>query len=67
MTLDKSHLDQFENIAPPMKDALTLPVLGTHGVIIYVCRSPFSAHMPKAATRADVRAVALALQIREGT
>jgi hypothetical protein len=63
LTLDKSHLDQFENIAPPMKDALTLPVLGTHGVLIYVCRSPFSAHMPQAAKRGDVLRVAQALTL----
>jgi hypothetical protein len=39
--------------------------LGTHGVIIYVCRSPFCAHMPQAATRKDVLRVAQALRLEE--
>jgi len=48
-----------------MVDALSIPVLGTHGVIIYVCRSPFSAHMPQAAKRTDVRRVAKALTLAD--
>lgn len=44
MKLDKNHLDQFENIAPPMRAALTLPITGKgfDGVTVYVCCSPFA-------------------------
>ena len=61
MKLDKSHLDQFEDIAPPMRDALTIPVEGVlGGLVIYVCASPFHP-----ATREDVLKVAQALELVE--
>jgi hypothetical protein len=57
MRLDKDHLNQFEDIAPPMLDALSLPVIGKDGVVVYVCRSPFN----EKATMNDVLEVAVAL------
>jgi hypothetical protein len=59
MKLDKNHLDQFENIAPPTLDTLSLPVIGKEGVCIRVSRSPFN----DTATRQDVLDVAVALRI----
>jgi hypothetical protein len=59
MKLDKTHLGQFENISPPMLDAVTIPT-GIDGVAIYVCRSPFNF----TATRDDVLRVAKALILK---
>lgn len=62
MKLDKGHLDQFEDIAPPMRHALTLPVeidKPLAGVHIYVCASTFN----RKATRQDVLNVATALRV----
>jgi len=59
MQLDKSHINDFENITPPMLDAITLPIIGVEGVAIYVCRTPFNL----TATRADVVRVAQALRL----
>lgn len=66
MELDKNHLDQFENIAPPMRAALTLPINGKgfEGVTVYVCCSPFArceSGLVKA--RRDVLAVAQRLML----
>lgn len=55
--LDKTHLDQFENISPPMRDALSIPT-GIEGVVVYVCRSAFN----DTAKRKDVLRVARGLQ-----
>lgn len=62
MRLDKSHLDQFENISPPMRHALTIPVeirKPLAGVCIYVCASAFDSR----ATRVDVLDTATALRV----
>jgi hypothetical protein len=59
MTLDKNHLNEFENISPPMRDALTIPVAGLE-VVIYVCRSPFQ--LGKTSSR-EVKRVAQALAL----
>jgi hypothetical protein len=45
MKLDKNHLNQFENISPPMVAALTIPVEGVwknEHVVIYVCIPAFA-------------------------
>jgi hypothetical protein len=60
--LDKSHLNQFENIAPPMRDALTIPVKGKEGVCIYVCATPFADLATN--TKRDVYEVARGLEWR---
>jgi hypothetical protein len=60
VTLDKTHLDQFENISPPMVNALTLPVAGLEGVIVYVCASPFTA---RRISRKTIRRVAEGLEL----
>jgi hypothetical protein len=67
MRLDKNHLDQFENIQPPMRAALSLPVLGKEGIIVYVCASPFArAERGSVRVHKDVLAVAEALKL-DGT
>lgn len=43
MKVDRSHLDDLERqIAPPMKMAITLPLVGQHGISIYVAAGTFS-------------------------
>lgn len=62
MKLDKNHLDQFENISPPMRHALTIPVeirKPLAGVHLYVCCSTFN----QRGTRVDVLDVATALRV----
>jgi hypothetical protein len=61
ITLDKNHLDQFEDIAPPMCNALTIPVEGLRGVVIYVCASPFTGRTSKD----TIRRIAEALRLDE--
>jgi hypothetical protein len=64
MRLDKNHLDQFENIQPPMRAALTLPVVGKKGITVYVCASPFArAERGHTGVHKDVLAVAEALML----
>jgi len=65
MTLDKNHLDQVErNIAPPMALAITIPIVGREGIVIYVAQSSFSAHFGLPATPADLREVADKLELK---
>jgi hypothetical protein len=63
MKLDKNHLHQFEDISPPMKNALTLPVLAFNGretgVIVYVCGSTFG----KQVGMKQIQQVAQSLQL----
>lgn len=62
MKLDTSHLDQFENIAPPLRHALTLPVETDKplaGVVVYVAGSAFDHRT----TRQDVLDVAVKLRL----
>jgi hypothetical protein len=45
MKLDKNHLNQFENISPPMVETLTLPIEGLksgESVVVYVCIPAFA-------------------------
>jgi hypothetical protein len=62
MRLDKDHLDQFENISPPLIDCLSLPVIGKEGVCVRVSRSAFN----DTAKRLDVLEVAGALMLDSG-
>lgn len=42
MQLDKNHIDDVEHdIRPPMRAAITIPVQGMQGVVVYVAGSPF--------------------------
>jgi hypothetical protein len=68
MRLDKGHLNQFENIQPPMQHALTLPVTTQAtmprdtGITIYVCASTFFCG-PNPPARKDVLDVAKRLRL----
>lgn len=68
LRLDKGHLNQFENIQPPMQHALTLPVTTQEtmprdtGISLYVCATPFYCG-PKQPTRKDVFMVAKQLRL----
>lgn len=59
--LDKNHLDQFENISPPMRSALTIPT-NIEGIVIYVCSTPFGPPCSLVKERKDVLRVARGLQ-----
>lgn len=41
MRLNKNHKNEYEDIAPPMRNAVTIPVEGTN-VVIYVCGTLFN-------------------------
>jgi hypothetical protein len=41
MNLNKSYVREFENISPPLQNAVTIPVEGTN-VVIYVGSTPFN-------------------------
>jgi hypothetical protein len=66
MRLNKDHLNQPENIQPPMMHALTLPIQTDDklprdtGIIVYVCASTFG---PFQRNREDVLAVAKELML----
>lgn len=60
MILDKTASHVVEtNISPTMTKAITLPVAGVKGVVIYVATGPFYT-----ASKADLKAVADALEIK---
>lgn len=60
----KNHLKEIEhNIAPPMKIAITIPVVGASGVCVYVAASHFAQEMSEHEILKNVKKVAEKLAI----
>lgn len=59
MKLDRCAESEFENIQPPMVNAITIPVEGTN-VVIYVCGTPF-----RPASKDEVSKVVKSLRLDE--